>query len=41
LTENPTIFHTVAYAKSKLDAAGYKQVSIPRVVLRSSCHVAY
>lgn len=28
LTENPTIFHTVAYAKSKLEAAGYKQVSV-------------
>jgi hypothetical protein len=27
LTENPTIFHTVAYTKSKLEAAGYKQVS--------------
>lgn len=26
LTENPTIFHTVAYAKSKLEAAGYKQL---------------
>lgn len=28
LTENPTIFHTVVYAKDKLEAAGYTQVSL-------------
>lgn len=26
LRENPTVFHTVAYCKSKLHAAGYKEV---------------
>jgi len=26
MTENPTIFHTVVYAKSKLEAAGYQEV---------------
>ncbi|KAJ9151592.1 Peptidase M18, aminopeptidase I [Coniochaeta hoffmannii] len=26
MTENPTIFHTVVYAKSKLEAAGYQEL---------------
>ncbi|KAB5575485.1 peptidase M18 [Coniochaeta sp. 2T2.1] len=27
MTENPTVFHTVGHAKSKLEAAGYKHLS--------------
>lgn len=29
LTENPTVFHTVDYCKTKLHSAGYQEVSAP------------
>ena len=39
LTENPTVFHTVDYCKTKLHSAGYQEVSAPEVFGFPVCSV--